>query len=224
MAPASTLAERVEIGFGAPYLEGFGCSEVGVIAGTALGKRAEGGVFDRLLVPEIATVDADGAPTVAGVPGEIVVRGPQVFAGYAGHPEGGAAAFFPGGWFRTGDVGVLDEQGRLRLNGRMKEMINRGGEKVAPAEVEAALLAHPAVAEAAVFALAKDGIGEEIAAAVVLRPGAVADERELRRAVARRLAPGKVPRRVWVRDGLPRTSSGKVQRRELARIYTESAE
>ena len=99
-------------------------------------------------------------------------------------------------------------------------MINRGGEKVAPAEVEAALLAHPAVMEAAVFALVKDGVGEEIAAAVVLRAGAVADERELRRAVARRLAPGKVPRRVWFRDSLPRTVSGKVQRRELARIYT----
>jgi acyl-coenzyme A synthetase/AMP-(fatty) acid ligase len=103
-------------------------------------------------------------------------------------------------------------------------MINRGGEKVAPVEVEAALLAHPAVAEAAVFALTKDGIGEEIAAAVVLHPGVETDERALRRAVARRLAPGKVPRRVWVRDSLPRTASGKVQRRELARIYTASGE
>jgi acyl-CoA synthetase (AMP-forming)/AMP-acid ligase II len=224
MAPASTLADRVAAGFGAPYLEGYGCGEVGVIAGTAIGTRAKGGVFDRVLVPEIATVDADGAPTVAGVPGEIVVRGPQVFAGYAGDPEGSKAAFFPGGWFRTGDVGVLDDGGRLRLTGRLKEMINRGGEKVAPAEVEAALLAHPAAAEAAVFALAKDGIGEEIAAVVVLHPGAVADEHELRRAVARRLAPGKVPRRVWVRDSLPRTASGKVQRRELARFYTVSGD
>jgi acyl-CoA synthetase (AMP-forming)/AMP-acid ligase II len=176
------------------------------------------------LVPEIAPVDADGLATAVGVPGEIVVRGRQVFASYVGDAEGSAAAFLPGGWFRTGDQGVLDERGRLRLTGRLKEMINRGGEKVAPVEVEAALLAHPAVAEAAVFALTKDGIGEEIEAAVVLRPGTVADERELRRAVAKRLAPGKVPRRIWFRDDLPRTASGKVQRRELARIYTAAGE
>ena len=113
-----------------------------------------------------------GVPVEPGTPGEIVVRGPRVFPGYLDDPEATAAAFLPGGWFRTGDVGFLDEAGYLHLTGRRSELINRGGAKIAPAEVDRVLLAHPAVADGAVFAVPDARLGEDIVAAVVLQAGA----------------------------------------------------
>jgi acyl-CoA synthetase (AMP-forming)/AMP-acid ligase II len=218
MAPSSTLAERVAAVFGAPLLEGYGSGETGLIAGSSAG-RFSPGVLDRVYVDAIATVDAHGAPTAPGTPGEIVVQGPQVSSAYLGDPEATAQSFVSADTFRTGDIGTLDDDGTLRLAGRIKEIINRGGEKFAPAEIDATLLTHPAVAEAASFSLPDRRLGEEVAAAVVRRPGTDITERDLRRYAARRLAPAKVPRRIWFVDVLPRTVTGKVRRGELAKRF-----
>jgi acyl-CoA synthetase (AMP-forming)/AMP-acid ligase II len=142
-----------------------------------------------------------------------------VSSAYLGDPEATAQSFGSAETFRTGDIGILDDDGALRLTGRIKEIINRGGEKVAPAEIDATLLTHPAVAEAASFSLPDRRLGEEVAAAVVRRAGANITERDLRRYAARRLAPAKVPRRIWFVDVLPRTVTGKVRRGELAQRF-----
>jgi acyl-CoA synthetase (AMP-forming)/AMP-acid ligase II len=219
MAAAPELAARAETVLGAPVREGYGAGEAGLIAGASRGGQGGPGTFDRIFATAVATVDADGVVTSTDVPGEIVVAGPQVAAGYLADAEATAAAFLPDGWFRTGDLGVLDASGHLHLTGRVKEIINRGGEKLAPAEIEAALLRHPAVAAAAAFSLPDPRLGEEVAAAVVLRPGTAASERELRRAAARLLAPAKVPRRIWTVAALPRTASGKPLRDALRQRF-----
>ena len=140
------------------------------------------------------------------------MRGLRVVAGYLDNPEATAAAFLPGGWYRTGDTGYLDNEGFLFVMGRLNELINRGGDKIAPAEVDGALLAHPAVRDAAAFAVADKRVGEDIVAAVVPSHGHTATPRDLRRWMLCRLSPHKVPRRVWFVDALPRTATVKVQR------------
>ena len=147
--------------------------------------------------------------------GEVSIKGPTVIDGYENNPEANAAGFTDG-WFRTGDEGYLDEDGYLFLTGRLKEQINRGGEKVSPLEVDEALLRHPAVAQAVTFAMAHSKLGEEVAAAVVPRDGEGIDERELRRFLAQSLAAFKVPRRILVLDELPKGPTGKLQRIGLA--------
>ena len=216
--PPTAMAE-LEAVFGCPAIEAYGMTEaahqmtsnplppaprhagsVGVAAGPRVAILAEGG----------------GRPLPAGEIGEVAVRGPNVMAGYENDPQANAAAFADG-WFRTGDQGVLDGAGYLRLTGRLKEIINRGGEKVAPREVDEALLAHPAVAQALAFALPHPRLGEEVAAAVVLKEGARAGERQLAAFVAGRLAAFKVPRRLLFLDELPKGATGKPQRLGLAR-------
>ena len=135
-----------------------------------------------------------------------------VFSGYLDDPEATSAAFFPGGWYRTGDLGYLDEDGYLFVTGRAREMINRGGEKIVPHEIDDVLRSHPAVADAAAFGLPHPRLGEEAAAAVILRESGSLNERALRRWAAGRLSPHKVPRRIWFVADLPRTGCGKVQR------------
>ena len=129
----------------------------------------------------------------------------------------------PDDWFRTGDVGYLDEDGFLFLTGRVNELINRGGAKIAPTEVDDVLLAHPAVASAAVFAVPDERLGEDVVAAVILHEGTSLTPRELRHWTLDRLAPHKAPRRIWFVDELPLTASGKVRRGVLkARFLAES--
>jgi acyl-CoA synthetase (AMP-forming)/AMP-acid ligase II len=149
--------------------------------------------------------------------GEVVIRGRDVFAGYENNPEVNAKAW-SNGWFRTGDQGYLDEAGYLRLTGRLKELINRGGEKVSPVEVETALLSHPLIAQAVAFAIAHPMLGEEVAAAIVLREGETPSEHEVREFVAARLAQFKVPRRIVFLDVIPKGSTGKPQRIGLAKV------
>jgi acyl-CoA synthetase (AMP-forming)/AMP-acid ligase II len=170
-------------------------------------------------VQEIRIVGGDTAVSQREE-GEIWVRGSALFAGYLDDPELNAATFTADGWLRTGDVGYLDEDGFLFLTGRLKELINRGGTKISPTEVDAVLLAHPAVLAAATFGAPDERLGEDIVAAVVAAGGALTP-RELRGWMLDRLAPHKVPRRVWFVDDLPRTPSGKVQRGELARRWRE---
>ena len=149
----------------------------------------------------------------------MVVSGPNLTPGYEGNPEANARSFFQADgrrWFRTGDQGGLDAGGYLHLTGRLKEIINRGGEKVSPLEVDAVLMDHPAVAQAVTFALPHPQLGEEVAAAVVLREGAAAGEPDIRGFAAARLAGFKVPRRVVILDEIPKGATGKLQRLGLA--------
>lgn len=147
--------------------------------------------------------------------GEIVIRGPNVFAGYANNTEANASAFVDG-WFRTGDLGFLAPDGYLTVTGRLKEIIIRGGEKIAPREIDDALHAHPAVDQAVAFSIPHPTLGEEIGAVVVLKEGARANEHEIAEFVATRLAKFKVPRRILFRDHLPKSATGKLQRIGLA--------
>ena len=219
------LIARGQDFWGVPTLNGYGTTEtLGYIAAEESPEtipRKAGSV--GLVRPglEIAIRDAAGAALPAGVAGEITVHD-SAFTGYLGDPAATAAAFFPGGWYRTGDLGYLDEEGYLFVTGRSREMINRGGEKIAPQEIDDVLRGHPAVADAAAFALPDRRLGEEVAAAVVLREGAALDERALRRWAAARLSPHKVPRHVWFVAALPRTGSSKVQRGVLTERYREA--
>ena len=163
-------------------------------------------------------MDDHGQLLPPGALGEVVIRGANVTSGYENNPAANASAF-TNGWFRTGDQGTLDEQGYLRLTGRLKELINRGGEKVSPLEVDESLMDHPAVAQAVTFAMPHEMLGEEVAAAVVLREGAAeVTEREIRDFVAERLAPFKVPRRVVFLKEVPKGPTGKLQRIGLAKL------
>ena len=145
----------------------------------------------------------------------MAIRGESVTSGYEANPEANASAF-TNGWFRTGDQGHLDDDGYLFLTGRLKEIINRGGEKVAPREIEEVLLRHPAVNQAVCFAAPHARLGEEVGAAIILADGAALTEREVRDLCAEHLAPFKVPRVVRFVDAIPVGPTGKLQRIGLA--------
>ena len=145
----------------------------------------------------------------------MVIRGRNVTAGYENNPAANASAF-TNGWFRTGDQGTLDADGYLRLTGRLKELINRGGEKISPLEVDEVLMEHPAVAQCLTFAVPHAKLGEEVAAAIVLRDGTAAKDTELREFCGKRLAAFKVPRRIVFLSEIPKGATGKLQRIGLA--------
>jgi hypothetical protein len=165
--------------------------------------------------PEVVILDEKGQPRSVGVRGEVAIRGASVTRGYLRNPEANAAAF-TNGWLRTGDEGVLDEDGYLTILGRFKEVINRGGEKISPLEVDHALMAHPAVEQAITFGAPHASLGEEIAAAAVLRPNMSVSEQQLREFVGLRLAYFKVPKRVVFVGSIPLGATGKPQRAGLA--------
>jgi long-chain acyl-CoA synthetase len=163
---------------------------------------------------ELRVVGEDDRPLPIGERGEVTLRGPSVMRGYWRRPEA-TADTLRGGWLHTGDVGYLDDQGFLYLVDRKKDMIIRGGENIYPAEIEAVLYEHPAVAEAAVVGVPDPVYGESVAAYVVRRSGAAADEEELRRFVAQRASRFKAPSRIHFLDALPKSGVGKILRREL---------
>ena len=160
-------------------------------------------------------MDEAGKLLRPGETGEIVIRGDNVTAGYENNPKANAEAFVDG-WFRTGDQGVIDADGYIRLTGRLKEIINRGGEKISPREVDEALMDHPAVLQAVTFAVPHPMLGEDVAAAVVLREGASASEKDLRTFVSERLAAFKTPRKIMLVAEIPKGATGKLQRIGLA--------
>jgi acyl-CoA synthetase (AMP-forming)/AMP-acid ligase II len=164
---------------------------------------------------DVAIMDEGGALLPGGETGQVVVRGASVMPGYDGDPISTQAAF-AGDWFKTGDQGFFDDDGYLFLAGRRQEIINRGGEKVAPREIDEVLLEHPAVAEAVTFAVPHATLGEDVASAVVLRPHAKATAKDIRRFAIGRVADFKVPRQVLVVDEIPKGPTGKVQRAGLA--------
>lgn len=217
MACAPSLVRALEATFQAPVIEVLGMAEAASqIASNPLppGIRKLGSVgLPNAL--ELRIVDEVGAVVSSGTEGEIVVRGAGVMRGYDDDPEASRRAIVEG-WFHTGDQGYVDADGYLFVTGRLKELINRGGAKIAPLEIEEALMRHPAVAQAVAFAVPHSRLGEDVAAAVVLRPGTTATETEIRQYAARRLADFKVPRRVFIIDTLPTGPAGKVQRIGLA--------
>lgn len=160
--------------------------------------------------------DDKGNQLSPGEQGEICIRGPNVTAGYLNNPAANATSFWPNGFFRTGDMGTVDKDGYVRITGRIKEMINRAGEKISPVEIDNVLASHPAVAEAVCFALESELYGQEVGAAVVLKAGKEVKEAELKGWVAERVARFKVPKRIWFTEVMPKTATGKVQRRMVA--------
>ncbi|MBR0751501.1 AMP-binding protein [Bradyrhizobium jicamae] len=207
---------------GVPVLEHYGSSEAAqIVTNLPPPGPCKPGTCGQAWPGTLAIVGEDRHLLSAGERGEIWIRGPTVFSGYLDAPELNQAAFVDG-WFRTGDIGSLDEEGFLTLHGRLSELINRGGDKIAPAEIEAALLRHPAVAEAAAFAISHPRLGEDVAAAVIVRPGAQTTPREIREFLQRQLASFKIPRRIVMLDQLPKGVTGKVQRRRLRESFDGS--
>jgi acyl-CoA synthetase (AMP-forming)/AMP-acid ligase II len=212
---------RLESSFGAPVLEAYGMTEAShQMASNPLppADRRPGTVGTGTGV-RIAIMDEAGGLLASGARGEVVIQGPTVIDGYAHNPEANSKSFTDG-WFRTGDQGFLDPDGYLSLVGRLKEMINRGGEKIAPREIDDVLLQHPAVGEAVAFGSPHPAWGEEVAAAVVLKSPTT--EKELIAFARERLADYKVPRRVFIVEQIPRTATGKIQRRTVAEMLNAS--
>ena len=211
------VMEDLEETFGAPVIESYGMTEAAhqMTSNPLPPVARKPGTVGIAAGPEVAVMDAAGALLRPGDVGEVVIRGDNVTGGYDHNPTANAEAFTEG-WFRTGDQGRLDGDGYLTITGRLKEIINRGGEKISPREVDEVLLDHDAVIEAVTFAVPHDKLGEDVAAAVVLRDGAHASGRDLRAFVATRLADFKVPRQVLILDALPKGATGKVQRIGLA--------
>lgn len=210
------MAELEEV-FRAPAIESYGMTEAATqIASNPLppGRRKPGSA-GLAIGPEVRIVDAAGRSLPTGEVGEVAIRGANVTGGYEGDPEANARAFVDG-WLRTGDQGYFDGDGYLFLTGRIKEIINRGGEKICPREVDEVLLDHPAVVHACAFAVPHPRLGEDVAAAVVLREGAAATPGEIRSFIAGQIAPFKVPGRVLVVADLPKGPTGKVQRIGMA--------
>jgi acyl-CoA synthetase (AMP-forming)/AMP-acid ligase II len=207
----------LEEAFGVPVIEAYGMTEAShQMASNPLPPRARfSGCVGIAAGPEIGVMDTEGGLLAAGELGEIVIRGRNVTSGYENNPKANAENFV-NGWFRTGDQGIIDSDGYLRLTGRLKELINRGGEKVSPLEIDAVLMDHPAVAQCLAFAVPHDKLGEEVAAAIVLREGASATDHELRDFATARLAQFKVPRKIVFLDEIPKGATGKLQRIGLA--------
>jgi acyl-CoA synthetase (AMP-forming)/AMP-acid ligase II/acyl carrier protein len=217
------VVRGLEVAFGAPVIERYSMSETGLLACGALppGIR-KAGAIGKPVLNEIRIMGEDGAFLPSDKEGEVVTRGPGVFEGYLDEPEINAATFIAG-WFRTGDLGRVDEDGYLTITGRIKELINRGGEKIAPAEVERTIAEHPAVAAVCVFGIPHPTLGEEVVAAVIPVTGAPANDRSIIEFANTRLASFKVPRGIAFIADFPQLATGKIDRKALAQRYISSA-
>ncbi len=215
------LMEEVESLFALPVIQTFGMTEAGpLITSTRLPPAVRiPGAVGTSCGSEIRILGPANTELESGETGEVAVRGSNVFSGYKNDTEANSKAF-RNGWFLTGDTGYLDEDGQLFLTGRVKQIINRGGEKVNPQEVDDVLLAHPEVEEAATFALKHRTLGEDVGAAIVLRSDTSTTERELLQFLSSRLASFKVPQQLFMYERLPRNAVGKIDRLAL----TEAAE
>jgi oxalate---CoA ligase len=214
--PPAVMAE-LEKTLNAPVIEAYGMTEAShqMASNPLPPQQRQPGSVGLAAGPEIAIMDEAGNLLEPGQVGEIAIRGANVTPGYENNPKANETAF-TNGWFRTGDLGYLNADSYLFINGRIKEIINRGGEKISPREVDEVLLEHPAVGQVVAFAAPHTLLGEDVAAAVVLRPGASATEREIQEFASQRLADFKIPRLVLFLDEIPKGSTGKLQRIGLA--------
>jgi long-chain acyl-CoA synthetase len=211
------VLRRFEDAFHCIVLEGYGLSETSPVASfNHPGReRKPGSIGTPIRGVEMRVVDAAGEPLPQGEVGEIAIRGHNIMKGYWNKPEATQDVVSNDGWFRTGDIGRADEDGYYYIVDRKKDLIIRGGYNVYPREVEEVLYEHPAVAEAAVIGVPHPELGEDVAAVVVLRPGADAAPDDLVAFVKAQVAPYKYPRRVWIVDALPKTATGKILKREI---------
>jgi acyl-CoA synthetase (AMP-forming)/AMP-acid ligase II len=214
--PPRVMAE-LEAEFNAPVIESYGMTEAShqMTSNPLPPKNRKPGSVGIAAGPEVAIMDEAGNLLPGGEVGEVVIRGANLTSGYHKNPTANQSAF-TNGWFRTGDLGYLDEENYLFLKGRIKEIINRGGEKISPREVDEVLLDHPAIAQVVTFAAPHTLLGEDVAVAVVLQEGASVTEEELKEFAAARLADFKVPRVVLFLDEIPKGPTGKRQRIGLA--------
>lgn len=211
------VMEALEKAFDTQVIEAYGMTEAShQMASNPLAPRPrKPGSVGLPAGPEVGIMDDAGRLLPRGEVGEVVIRGANVTKGYENNPQANDASF-TNGWFRTGDQGRFDADGYLFLTGRLKEIINQGGEKIAPLEVDEVLLQHHAVAQAVTFPVSHPTLGEAVAAAIVLHPGAQATERELRDFAATRLAEFKTPKQILIVDRIPKGPTGKLQRIGLA--------
>ncbi|KAL8139774.1 hypothetical protein V2J09_005795 [Rumex salicifolius] len=218
---APVILERLEEAFSAPVLEAYAMTEAThLMCSNPLpvdGPHKPGSV-GKPVGQEMAVLNENGEVLRNGENGEVCVRGPNVTRGYKNNPVANKTAF-QFGWFHTGDIGFLDEDGYLHLVGRIKELINRGGEKISPIEVDAVLLSHADVAQAVAFGVPDDKYGEEINCAIIPRDESNLDKEEVLRFCKKNLAAFKVPKRVFITDFLPKTATGKIQRRFVAEHF-----
>ena len=217
--PGPVMTQLAET-FGAPVVEAYGMTEAAhqMCCNPIEPGRQKPGAVGVPAGPEVRIAHEIENRLIEGV-GEICISGPNVTPGYEGNPEANEKSFFEAEgkrWFRTGDQGAFDADGYLSLTGRLKEIINRGGEKISPLEVDGVLSDHPAVGLCVTFAVPHDKLGEEVAAAVVLKEGQSATEREIRDFASERLAAFKVPRKILILDEIPKGATGKLQRIGLA--------
>ena len=214
--PPQVIKELEEV-FGAPLVEAYGMTEAThQMASNPLPPAVrKPGSVGLPAGPDVEIMGEDGSILPSATVGEIVIRGPNVTGGYESNPKANAEAF-TNGWFRTGDQGVKDADGYISLTGRLKEIINRGGEKVSPREVDEILMDHAAVAQVVCFGMPHPKLGEEVAAVVVLKEGQAATERELQDFVGKRAADYKVPKKILFMDEIPKGATGKLQRIGLA--------
>ncbi|MCU1382173.1 MAG: o-succinylbenzoate--CoA ligase [Acidobacteria bacterium] len=217
------VMHALEAAFGAPVLEAYGMTEAAhQMASNPLppSERKPGSV-GRGTDVQISIMDKAGRHLPVGEAGEVVIKGPNVITGYENNPDANASSFVDG-WFRTGDQGILDEHGYLTLVARIKELINRGGEKISPREVDEVLLTHPSVAEAVCFGVPHGTWGEEVEAAVVLRDGETIAAPDLLAFCKERLADYKRPKQIHITQAIPRTATGKIQRGAVAKAYSQA--
>ncbi len=216
--PPQVMAALEET-FGAPVIEAYAMTEAAhqMCSNPLPPEARKPGCVGPAAGPEVTIMNDVGEELISGDEGEIVIRGPNVTSGYLANPEANATAFHEGGWFRTGDQGIMDEDGYVKVTGRSKEIINRGGEKIAPLEIDEVILDHEAVAQVCSFAVPHDKLGEDVGAAIVLHDGAEISEKEIREFTATRLADFKVPRVIVFVDEIPKGATGKIQRIGLAK-------
>ncbi|TPX06907.1 uncharacterized protein E0L32_002403 [Thyridium curvatum] len=214
-----TVFHQLEETYGAPVLEAYAMTEAAhQMTSNPLppGKRKPGSVGVGQGV-EVKILDEAGGEVARGAEGEICIRGENVTKGYLNNPAANESSFHrQNGFFRTGDQGKLDEDGYVIITGRIKELINKGGEKISPIELDNVLTRHPAVSEAVSFAIPDDMYGQDVGVAVVLKPGQKLGQEELRGWVAEKLAKFKVPKKIYFTDVMPKTATGKIQRRIVA--------
>ena len=215
--PPPVMAE-LERTFRAPVIEAYSMTEAAhqMTSNPLPPKPRKPGTVGIAAGPEVAVMGDEGNILGRGRTGEVVIRGPNVTAGYEANPSANEQAFIDE-WFRTGDQGEIDSEGYLKLTGRLKELINRGGEKIGPLEIDAVLMEHPAIQQCCAFAMPHDKLGEEIAAAVVVREGKTLTERELQQFAEKHLAHFKIPRKVVFLKEIPKGPTGKLQRIGLAK-------
>jgi acyl-CoA synthetase (AMP-forming)/AMP-acid ligase II len=216
------VMNALEKAFGAPVLEAYGMTEAAhqMASNPLPPDERRGGSVGRGTEVQIGIMDDEGNLLAPGKAGEVVIKGPNVITGYENNPEANAKSF-TNGWFRTGDQGILDEKGYLTLVSRIKELINRGGEKISPREIDEVLLTHPAVAEAVAFGVPHATWGEEVAAAVVTRSDV--SEADLVAFCKDKLADFKRPKQVHITTTIPRTATGKIQRGVVAKAFANAS-